>query len=203
MFKLIVFIILSVFCTTPHASTQTHVHNGNIAIDTGQKIIVNNKYGGNNWIGSFLEQQPRFGIWTASVPRLVINYANGDVGIGTEATVNGYKLTVNGGIYALDLRIRPDLSNTADYVFEPDYPLMSLQDVKTIIQTKKHLPGVPSAKEMVENGVSIAEMNATLLQKIEELTLYVIQQDEKIANQEKQLNALRQYVTADQIISAR
>jgi hypothetical protein len=112
-----------------------------------------------------------------------------DVTIGTTNPVTGYKLTVNGGIYALDLRIRPDLSNTADFVFEEGYPLMSLEQVESKIKANKHLPGIPSAKEMVEEGVSVAEMQAKLLQKIEELTLYVIDQNKEIKTLKEQVKA--------------
>ena len=114
----------------------------------------------------------------------------GNLGVGTKVPVEGYKLTVNGGIYALDLRIRPDLSNTADFVFEEDYQLMPLSEVESNIKANKHLPGIPSAKQMVENGVSVAEMQANLLQKIEELTLYMIAQNKKIETQNKKIMRL-------------
>jgi hypothetical protein len=68
----------------------------------------------------------------------------------------------------------------ADFVFEDDYQLMSLNDLEQQIKANKHLPGIPSAKEVEENGVSLGEMQAKLLQKIEELTLYVIDQDKKL-----------------------
>lgn len=68
----------------------------------------------------------------------------------------------------------------ADFVFEKDYQLPTLEEVATHIKEKKHLPDVPSAKEMQENGISLGEMNAKLLQKIEELTLYIIAQEERI-----------------------
>lgn len=102
------------------------------------------------------------------------------VSIGTSRPVSDYALTVNGGIYALDLRIRPNLNNTADFVFDETYDLPSLEDVELSIKQNRHLPGIPSAQTMVEEGVSVAEMNAKLLQKIEELTLYVIQQHKEI-----------------------
>ena len=72
-----------------------------------------------------------------------------------------------------------------DDVFEDDYELMPLSEVESKIKANKHLPGIPSAKQMVENGVSVAEMHANLLQKIEELTLYMIDQNKKINAQSK------------------
>ncbi len=96
----------------------------------------------------------------------------GDVGIGTAAP--DAKLTVKGTVHAEEVKV--DLSVPGpDYVFEKDYPLASLDEVAKYIGQNKHLPDVPSAKEMEENGVDLGEMDMILLRKIEELTLYVIE----------------------------
>lgn len=136
----------------------------------------------------FTDSNINFGKWdgTTFTSQMFLN-RQGNLGIGTKSP--SHKLTVNGGIYALDLRIRPDLNNTADFVFEDGYDLMPLDKVKSHIQTYRHLPGIPSAQEMVENGVSVAEMQAKLLQKIEELTLYILEQDERIKRLEDQVNS--------------
>ena len=68
----------------------------------------------------------------------------------------------------------------ADFVFAEDYQLRPLSEVKTFIQENKHLPEILSAQEMQENGVGINELQTQLLQKIEELTLYILQQEERI-----------------------
>ena len=88
--------------------------------------------------------------------------------------------------------------NAYDYVFEKNYKLTPLEDIKTYIDQNKHLPEVPSAKEMEKNGVQLGEMNMLLLKKIEELTLYVIEQNKKmeiqqsrIDNQEKEIQDLK------------
>ena len=65
-------------------------------------------------------------------------------------------------------------------MFEPDYKLTSLDEIKNYIDQNKHLPEVPSAKEMEKNGVQLGEMNMLLLKKIEELTLYVIELNRKL-----------------------
>ncbi|WP_461630290.1 hypothetical protein [Labilibaculum euxinus] len=96
----------------------------------------------------------------------------GNVGIGKNNPDSGIKLDVAGTIRATELKIE---AQTADFVFEDNYQLRSLVEIEQFVQTNKHLPDIPSAKEMKEDGVGLAEMNKLLLQKIEELTLYVIQ----------------------------
>ncbi|HPS63504.1 MAG TPA: hypothetical protein PLK82_10615, partial [Bacteroidales bacterium] len=66
------------------------------------------------------------------------------------------------------------LTGMPDYVFNKDYKLRSLYDVENFINTNKHLPGVPSEKEVVGKGLNLGDMNSVLLQKVEELTLYMI-----------------------------
>jgi hypothetical protein len=75
-----------------------------------------------------------------------------------------------------------------DYVFEKDYKLPSLKAVEKHIAANKHLPGVPSASEMKKNGVDLSEMNMTLLKKVEELTLYMIEQNKKIEALERKVS---------------
>jgi hypothetical protein len=102
-----------------------------------------------------------------------INYLTGNIGIGTTDT-KGYKLAVNGNIIATAVRVKP-FGNWPDYVFESDYNLRSIEDVDKFIKLNKHLPGIPSASEMATKDLDIAEMNALLLQKTEELMLYIIE----------------------------
>lgn len=106
--------------------------------------------------------------------------SNGNVGIGTGNPAN--KLSVNGTIQAKEIKVE---TFGADFVFEEDYELPSLEEVSDHIKEKKHLPGIPSAKEMQENGVGLGDLNIKLLQKIEELTLYVIQ----LQNEVKELKS--------------
>ncbi len=150
---------------------------------------------GNSKLNQALSIQDQFN------KHLLMVYGNGNVTIGSIKAVDNYKLTVNGGIYALDLKIRPNLSNTADFVFEDDYELMPLDQVKASIQANKHLPGIPSAKTMVENGVSVAEMQAQLLQKIEELTLYVIALKEENKYQEQEIQTLKNQKLSQKFVS--
>lgn len=128
---------------------------------------------------------------------MVIN-ENGNVGIGTTLANNpeNYKLAIMGKVGVYDDLIIENTSTTwADYVFESNYQLLSLDNVEDYIRSNKHLPNVPSAEEVRENGVNVVEMDATLLRKIEELTLYMIDMknqnerlEEKVSTLEKRMS---------------
>ena len=123
----------------------------------------------------------RNGSMTDDVPVVLFSKDN-NVGIGT-LDPQGYKLAVNGIIRAKEIKVDSDW---ADFVFKKDYKLPTLGEVKKHIEEKGTLPGIPSESDVKANGVSLGEVNALLLQKIEELTLYVIKQQEEI----EQLKAL-------------
>ncbi|WP_342333033.1 hypothetical protein [Pedobacter sp. FW305-3-2-15-E-R2A2] len=101
------------------------------------------------------------------------NFFQGHVGIGVIDT-KGYKLAVAGGITAESVKIELR-SPWPDYVFAKSYKLPGLQDTEQFIQKNGHLPGIPSASEVKMNGIELGSMNAKLLEKIEELTLYMIE----------------------------
>lgn len=106
---------------------------------------------------------------------------DGNVGIGTLSP--SHKLAVDGTVRAKEVIVDTGWS---DFVFEEDYDLRSLAEVSEFIETHGHLPDVPSAADVAANGVSVGEMESILLQKVEELTLYLIQQDEQLAEQQRQ-----------------
>jgi hypothetical protein len=97
-----------------------------------------------------------------------------------------YKLFVAKGILSEDYSIAPK-SSWADFVFSKDYSLPEISEVAAFIQKNNHLPDVPSAKQVGEEGYSQHDMNKILLQKIEELTLYTIQQQKEIETLKAQL----------------
>jgi hypothetical protein len=98
--------------------------------------------------------------------------SSGNVGIGTVTPDS--KLTVNGNIHAKEVKI--DLSIPApDYVFSKNYKLKPLQELETYIKENSHLPEIPSVQELEKNGLMLAEMNMSLLKKMEEMTLYMIE----------------------------
>ncbi len=119
--------------------------------------------------------------------QLILNLGGGNVGIGT-ATPDA-NLAVNGDIHAHEVRV--DMIGWPDYVFENDYKLRSLEAVEKYIKKNKHLPGIPSEAEVIENGANLGEMNAKLLQKIEELTLYLIEQNKQLGKQNQEIEALK------------
>ncbi|MEM7298696.1 MAG: hypothetical protein AAF391_10580, partial [Bacteroidota bacterium] len=111
------------------------------------------------------------------------------IGIGTYSTF-GYKLAVNGTIGSKEVNVE-NTSAWPDFVFEKDYTLKSLEEVESHIAENGHLPDVPSKEEVAVNGINLGEMDATLLQKIEELTLYLIEQNKRLMEQ-NELNRAQQ-----------
>lgn len=122
---------------------------------------------------------------------------NGKTLIGDPAAVNintttTYSLYAQHGVLTSKVRVAVvNSSNWADYVFEKDYRLRPLNEVEQFIAVNKHLPEVPSACEVEANGVDMAEMDATLLKKIEELTLYVISQEKQIGQMKREIEQLK------------
>ena len=121
-----------------------------------------------------------------------------NVVIGSIATftqgipATGYKLFVADGILTEKVKVAIKTnSDWSDYVFAPDYQLKSLSEVESFIKTNKHLPGVPSADDVVKQGVDLGKMDAKLLEKIEELTLYMIEQGKTIDALKKEVNTLK------------
>ena len=120
---------------------------------------------------------------------------NGNVGIGT---INPTEmLTVKGTIGAQEIKVSATAG--ADFVFEPGYELPELTALEKFVKTNKHLPDIPTAEQMVENGVNLGELNIKLLQKVEELTLYLIEKDKitlkqatLLKNQAEQLAGLEE-----------
>jgi len=128
---------------------------------------------------------------TAATETLIIG-GNGNVGIGT--TSPEAKLTVKGKIVASEIHVK-DIGAIPDYVFKPDYELMSSSKVEDYVKQNQHLPEVPSEKEFKENGTNMAEMNALLLKKIEELKLYSIDQNKSLKEQAKKIETLERVVS--------
>ncbi len=108
-----------------------------------------------------------------------------DVVFGDPEVGNTVDIKVNGKIFANEVKV--SLDSWQDIVFDKAYKLMPLPELNSFIATNKHLPEIPSEKEVLENGVNVGEMNALLLKKIEELTLYVIEQQKQIDELKKSI----------------
>ncbi len=121
-----------------------------------------------------------------------INEVNNNVLIGKTTQANStYKLDVAGKVRADEITVN---TSGADFVFENGYNLRPLTEVESFVKANKHLPDVTPAAEMQNNGVSVGEMNAKLLQKVEELTLYSIELEKRNAKLEQEMKELRDIV---------
>lgn len=126
----------------------------------------------------------------SNIPVFNVSLNNGVV-IGNVPTRPGYQLFVEQGILTEKVKVAiKTTSDWSDYVFAPEYKLKSLNEVESFVTENKHLPGVPSAAEVVDQGLDLAKMDAKLLEKIEELTLYTIQQEKDINTLKKTIETL-------------
>lgn len=156
--------------TTNNADGISHIGDGGNIL----KTIMGGTSAG---IGTFSHTNMR--IFSNGFSRIFIAEATGNVGIGTDNPT--YKLSVVGNVRAYEIVVE---NNWADYVFDKSYKLLPLPEVEKFILQKGHLPDMPSAKEVQENGLPVGEMQKKMMAKIEELTLYVI-------DLEKQLKELK------------
>jgi hypothetical protein len=144
----------------------------NVGDDNNDKFVVGRKF----W------DQPNF------TPMFSVE-TNRTVRVGDPSVAEESKLIVNGPVIAKKVEVKTNV--WADFVFTKDYQLPTLNEVKLHIDANKHLPGIPTEAEVKEKGVDLGEMQIKLLQKIEELTLYVIQQQETIDELKSQMNSLK------------
>ena len=132
---------------------------------------------GTDFMGLYIDVENTYdsiAIW-AKGKAFILN----DLSVGGAIAPPGYTLAVDGKVIAEEVRVQNSLE-WPDYVFQQDYPLLPIGEVASFVEQHSHLPGVPSAKEVAEAGVMVGEMQAILLQKIEELTLYLIGQQKEI-----------------------
>ncbi|MCF6170592.1 MAG: hypothetical protein L3J66_06410 [Bacteroidales bacterium] len=123
-------------------------------------------------------------------PHITVQRNSGNVAIGGQTFATGYKLSVAGKIICEELRV--DLiAGWPDYVFGKDYKLMPLKELDAFIETNGHLPNIPAAEEIKESGLEVGEMQRLMMEKIEELSLYIIQQQKEIDELKNQINKNR------------
>ncbi|HVI44649.1 MAG TPA: hypothetical protein VM802_07260 [Chitinophaga sp.] len=165
--------IASLFCfATPGTSTGPFQLEANFM----GELRYRNKIDNRTWTN-----------WNA----IVTKDANGNVGIGT-APKSNYRLAVEGVLAAR--RIKVTQESWADFVFSPQYKLPPLQEVEQYIRQHQHLPEIPSAKEVEASGIDLGEMNKKLLQKVEELTLYILELKKENIKQQEQLDVLNKRI---------
>lgn len=158
---------------------------GNVFIDmpkANSRIVIA------GW-GDYLPEHKLVVRGSSKIEGNILTDAN--IGIGTNSFTDGsdtYRLSVNGSVRANRVRV---YTTWADYVFENDYKLPTLNEVEDHINKKGHLIDIPSAKEVEANGIELGEMNKLLLQKVEELTLYIIQMNKELENVKEQLKELK------------
>ena len=114
--------------------------------------------------------------------RLILN--GNQVTIGQITPAAGYKLSIDGKAICEELKVQLK-GNWPDYVFKNDYQLRSISELKSFIEKNNHLPGIPAAAEIEKNGIELGNMQKRMMEKIEELTLYIIQLEEKINHMQK------------------
>jgi hypothetical protein len=176
---------------TTSPTAKLHVSGGEIVLDTDQPVR-----GGGKWLISGNSTAVTTGTASPGVnlrlmagandPRIQIDGTSGNVGIGTLTPDS--KLSVKGQIHAQEVQVDLNGAVAPDYVFDKDYKLPTLQEIQSYITANKHLPEVPSAKEMEEKGIVLGEMNLLLLKKVEELTLYILEQEKRIQKLEQKDN---------------
>src|SRR5690606_25041329 len=147
----------------------------NLIFALGSTIPVNSPYDASN--------NYKFRFASGASTNSMLIYSTGKITMGTEKYDDSdYRLFVKDGIKTEKVKVEIASANGwADYVFKDDYNLMSLNEVESFIDENGHLPNIPSAEEIVKDGgFELKEMNVKLLEKIEELTLYIIEQNKRI-----------------------
>ncbi len=133
------------------------------------------------------------GVVTFNTVGQAVGFPDG-ITVGTGVTIpagSTYKMAIGGGILTEKVRVATNGTTFwADFVFDKDYKLRPLSEVESYIKANNHLPEIPSTADVSKNGIDLAETQALLLQKVEELTLYVIQQNKKIEKLEGKVRKL-------------
>ncbi|MDM8563155.1 hypothetical protein QUF54_07365, partial [Candidatus Marithioploca araucensis] len=179
----------------PQHELHLDIENAKIAFGDNNTFERANQYGAANvLVGEYgkgdtdqLQLHGKKGIYFTTG-----NYQGGHYRLAMRIDKNGH-VGVNGKLSAKEIEVK--LEDWSDYVFDEDYELMPLNEVESYINANKHLPDVPSADEVTENGLNLGETDALLLRKIEELTLYMIEQNKRIEKLERENEDLKQMLS--------
>jgi len=178
---------------TGSAETPYVISSSDTSLYTANGSISQNTTTGANRVVNMNSRNIWFNTATSS--------SNGKIYIGNTTayptTTGDYRLYVEGGILTEKVKVALRSStNWADYVFAKDYKLMSLKDVEKFVTANKHLPGIDSADELATKGLDLAEMQAKQMEKIEELTLYIIEQNKVLERNQKEIEELKSQMKA-------
>lgn len=121
----------------------------------------------------------------------IVIHNTGEVCMGTSDIATGYKLSVDGKVACREVLVKAS-GSWPDYVFAEDYKLLTLKQLEKSVEQNNHLPGIPSAKEVEENGFTLGEMQRLVLEKVEELTLYTIEQGKQIEELQNRIKDLEE-----------
>jgi len=175
------------------ASSRQMLIGWNRSAGDGETDFISNRGSGGTGGFSFYDYTNNY-----ILTHLLSIKGNGNVGIGTNTPAD--KLSVNGNIRAKEVKV--ETANWPDYVFQPNYELQKLSEVKAYIDQHHHLPELPSATQVEKEGINLGELNAKLLKKIEELTLHLIEKDKQLQEekgrndaQQKELSVQKTVIT--------
>lgn len=140
-----------------------------------------------NWGLQYTDVTDQFDFIANGTSKMAVNLSSGNVGIGVVSPI--YRLEVCGTIRAKEVRVE---TGWCDYVFEKDYKLRSIEELEKYINDNKHLPGIAPASEVEKEGLKVGEMNKAMMEKIEELSLYIIQVSKENKRLQAEIDALKQ-----------
>jgi hypothetical protein len=176
----------SIQFANPGASPAPMMYMFSSGTTNTTRMVIAHSPGFPTWGLQYADNGDQFDFLGAGTSRMSINLSNGNVGIGVPSPA--YRLEVCGTIRAKEVRVE---TGWCDYVFGKDYKLRSIDELEKFINDNKHLPGIAPASDVEKDGLKVGEMNKAMMEKIEELTLYVIQLSKENKQLQSEIDALK------------